>query len=124
MVLDRPSMKPTIKILALVFIGGAIGSALRYAIGIQLEDLAALVAVNSAGTFALGFVNARKRPDWVTNLFGVGFAGGFTTMSGVSVLLATASAVSIIPLLASVAAMVFAGIFSYWLGQAIGKERE
>jgi hypothetical protein len=31
---------------------------------------------------------------------------------------------SLIPLVAYVAAMIFAGIFSYWLGQAIGKERK
>ena len=124
MVLDRPSMKPSLKLLALAFVGGAIGSALRYAVGLQLDDLAALVAVNAFGTFALGFLNARKRPEWVTNLFGIGFAGGFTTMSGVSVLLTTVTLGSLIPLVAYVAAMIFAGIFSYWLGQAIGKERK
>jgi fluoride ion exporter CrcB/FEX len=80
-----------------VFIGGGLGSVLRYGVSIGLAwlslpsgylDLVATSVVNLAGAWFLGFVNGSgkfSRPS--SKLFwGTGFAGGFTTMSGLVVI--------------------------------------
>lgn len=114
-------MKFNLRLAALVFAGGALGSALRYWFGFQFEDdLWFLLAVNIAGTFALGLAQGNKNPpSWVNALFGTGFAGGFTTMSGVSLVLASAHFYALPMLYAYCFAMFIAAIGAYWLGQRI-----
>lgn len=80
-----------------VFVGGSLGTMLR----IFIADLAKLnlsgetaeyvylFVVNLLGAFALGVM--AKHPyftrQWCRDLWAVGFAGGFTTMSAISVII-------------------------------------
>lgn len=80
-----------------VFLGGSLGTMLRIFIAdlakLNLSGLTAeyvyLFVVNLAGAFALGVM--AKHPYFTRqscrDLWAVGFAGGFTTMSAVSVLI-------------------------------------
>lgn len=84
------------RLIALVAIGGALGSVARYGIAVALPDAAALngwpaatLMVNLVGAFALGFglealaQLGRETPlrRDVRLLGGTGFLGGFTTYS-------------------------------------------
>jgi fluoride ion exporter CrcB/FEX len=81
-------------LLLAIFLGGALGSALRYLVflGVESSSLTepeiALVAtsiVNLLGAFFLGVVQARNLPSSPKLAFwGTGVAGGFTTMSGLT----------------------------------------
>ncbi len=77
-----------------VFIGGSLGTLARYFIAEMVNDYHAgeaseltwLYIVNLLGAFFFGVV--AKHPAFATenrrNLWGVGFAGGFTTMSAIT----------------------------------------
>ena len=72
----------------LVFIGGGIGSVLRYAIGLCIGAAAfpwATLAVNVGGSFAIGlFGGWSERFGWSEAIglaLTVGLCGGFTTFS-------------------------------------------
>jgi CrcB protein len=85
------------QLLPLVFVGGALGTSLRYAIEILLGTLPQgqiLVTsfVNLLGAALLGFVSVNKLFASSTrqSFWGVGFLGGFTTMSGLAVITAGA----------------------------------
>jgi fluoride ion exporter CrcB/FEX len=81
-------------LLLAIFLGGALGSALRYLVFLGVEGSSltepeiALVAtsiVNLLGAFFLGVVQARNLPSSPKLAFwGTGVAGGFTTMSGLT----------------------------------------
>jgi fluoride ion exporter CrcB/FEX len=81
-------------LLLAIFFGGALGSALRYLVFLSVEGSSltepeiALIAtsiVNLLGAFFLGFVQARNLPSSPRLAFwGTGVAGGFTTMSGLT----------------------------------------
>ena len=69
--------------LALVAAGGLLGTAARYGLGVWVQSLWTIVAVNLAGSFALGLlihVGAGWPPEIRTAL-SVGVLGGFTTFS-------------------------------------------
>jgi len=82
------------KLLLAIFLGGALGSALRYLVFLGVEGSSltepeiALVAtsiVNLLGALFLGFVQAGNPPSSPKLAFwGTGVAGGFTTMSGLT----------------------------------------
>ena len=75
-----------------VFIGGALGSLLRYLLihtsKTLYSDIFVIFLINILGCFVIGFVYyiAIKRhkilSENITKLLSVGFAGGFTTFSG------------------------------------------
>jgi fluoride exporter len=74
-----------------VMVGGAIGAALRYLIGLPLAGRAwpwATLSVNVIGGFAMGVLAAlilRGQAGETARLFGgVGMLGGFTTFSAFS----------------------------------------
>ena len=79
--------------ISLVFIGGGIGSALRYGVGkwliskIDWSPIWATFSVNVVGSLLLGFLFAWVEKNQLTSLnplwllLGVGFCGGFTTFS-------------------------------------------
>jgi CrcB protein len=81
-------------LLLAIFLGGALGSALRYLVFLGVEGSSltepeiALVAtsiVNLLGAFFLGVVKARNLSSSTKLAFwGPGVAGGFTTMSGLT----------------------------------------
>ena len=105
-------MKLGNKLIAFTFLGGFIGTASRY-----LLDLIPGIAfanywvVNLVGAVAIA---AFKEINWFNTaerkaLFITGFAGGFTTMSGLSLLLFYAWQQVIYQLLAGVAIYLFTG---------------
>ena len=71
-----------------VFIGGAIGTLLRYAMTLSTDDIAfpiGTLLVNLVGSFMLGtftgWLLKRKVKEYMKVGFGTGLCGGFTTMS-------------------------------------------
>ncbi len=115
-------MKTNLKQVALVFLGGAIGTAARYAASITLPQIGMLFFVNLLGAAFLGLVNsAPVFESGSSKLFwGVGFAGGFTTMSGVALWMIGASgSAALAPL--TVIAMFALGVLAYLLGLRLGK---
>jgi CrcB protein len=108
-----------------VFIGGALGTMLRYflseAISVTAEfptgELIALTTVNLLGAHFLG-LTARLpyfQTLWCKWLWAYGFAGGFTTMSAVTLF------ADINGLTWEIFAMMFAGIASYGAGWHLGR---
>jgi fluoride ion exporter CrcB/FEX len=85
------------QLLPLVFAGGALGTLLRYTIEILLGTLPqgqiiVTSLVNLLGATLLGFVSVNKffSGPAKQSFWGVGFLGGFTTMSGLAVITAGA----------------------------------
>ena len=83
------------RLLPLVFLGGALGTSLRYLIeilvGVMPQGQIVLTSfVNLLGAALLGFVSVHKffASSNRQALWGVGFLGGFTTMSGLAVITA------------------------------------
>lgn len=106
----------------LTFLGGALGSSLRYLIGELTESQAiTLWIVNLLGALLLGFVHSSKitATTQLQAVLGTGFAGGFTTVSGLITfaLLAADGAFGL------AAIQVALGILTYWLGRIVGGER-
>jgi CrcB protein len=121
-------MKLTVKSMLLVFAGGALGSLLRFLIGEALDNLVALAVVNLLGAAFLGWINgsaAGAKPIFtgagVAQFWGAGFAGGFTTMSGLAMafVLLTATTQGILAISYLVAQFIF-GIFAYLGGYRAG----
>ena len=121
------------RVLLAVFFGGALGTLARFAVGlfvdgVDLENLAGqLVAtsvVNITGAFLLGVVHSigTSRTETWKAFFGPGLAGGFTTMSGLSLITAGselgASSVSYLYWIA-VSVQLAVGVLAYWLGKQI-----
>jgi CrcB protein len=85
------------QLLPLVFAGGALGTSLRYTVEILLGNLPqgqiiVTSIVNLLGAALLGFVSVHKyfSGQAKQSFWGVGFLGGFTTMSGLAVITAGA----------------------------------
>jgi fluoride exporter len=83
------------KLLPLIFIGGAFGTSLRYAIEIPLGvmpqgQILVTSFVNLLGATLLGYVAFHKYFSTSNRqaLWGTGFLGGFTTMSGLAIITA------------------------------------
>ena len=110
------------RLLLLTFLGGAIGSALRYLISQSADtNEIGLWIVNLTGALVLGFVHVSSafKSDNAQALLGTGFAGGFTTVSGLFVFAQLTPQGSY----AVLAAQIFVGILAYWLGRVVGGER-
>jgi CrcB protein len=85
------------QLLPLVFVGGAFGTSLRYSIEILVgtlpqSQIIVTSIVNLLGAAALGFVTSNRffASSTSQGFWGVGFLGGFTTMSGLAVITAGA----------------------------------
>ncbi|SES36648.1 fluoride efflux transporter FluC [Salipaludibacillus aurantiacus] len=81
-------MKSKLLVIAAVFAGGAAGTLLRYVINLQTITLLfplGTIIENLAGSLLLGFLTGwvlvKMVPSFVKEGLGVGFCGGFTTMS-------------------------------------------
>ena len=111
----------------LVFLGGALGTLLRYLVGGALEltlgaSLAgslSLLLVNVIGATLLGYTTTNKRfaSEDKRSFWSAGFCGGFTTMSGIALFLYNYP-----PLLAMPAAavMIGFGFIGFAAGATIG----
>lgn len=112
-------MMTSLKTLGLVFLGGALGSLARFAIGeMWLDEFWLLLTVNTLGSILIGCANAHPRlqSESAKAFVSIGFAGGFTTMSGLAVFIVSSgepwSALYIFVI----------GLFGYWLGTfALGR---
>jgi len=112
----------------MVFIGGAIGSMLRYLIHeitvgayeYPSSELIALSVVNLFGSYLLGLT--ARHPHFGSPqrraLFGTGLAGGFTTMSALTIFVDSEG------LSPEIAAMLFAGVFCYAIGWHQGRRAQ
>jgi CrcB protein len=118
--------------VAIVFVGGAVGTTARYLVGLFVPVVAnlplATLSVNLVGAFLLGLLLeglARRGPDHGSRLnlrllLGTGFMGGFTTYSSFAVetteLLGTGHVwLGIGYALLTVIAGFFAAMFGVWL---------
>lgn len=115
-------------LLFAIFLGGALGSLSRYAIwvgasqagvSVLIFDLVATSIVNIAGAAFLGFVHssAFRMSEKAKAFWGSGFAGGFTTMSGLALITAGSSlGLSEIGYLywLAVASQFVVGVLAYW----------
>jgi fluoride exporter len=111
----------------LIFLGGGLGSVSRYLLGGGLEltvgsafaGTLSLFLVNVAGAFFLGLVSFHPRfaSDDRKAFWGSGFAGGFTTMSGVALFLYQQAT---LPLTAVMFAL---GFLAFAAGVRIGKAK-
>jgi CrcB protein len=117
----------------LVGLGGGLGSAARYWLGVAIQERAdtlfpyGTLTVNILGSFAIGaiiaWVSARGdvRPELLVFLT-VGLCGGFTTMSAFSfdtVALVQHGALAVAA--ANVVVTIVACLAAVWLGQAAAR---
>ena len=106
------------RVAGLVFLGGAIGSMLRHVLHDYIagffefpqSEIIALSVVNLLGSYFLGLVT--RHPLFFGNMrqafFGTGFAGGFTTMSAVTMFIVVEDLTSDIALMLFGAVICFA----------------
>jgi CrcB protein len=120
----------TWKSIALVFAGGTLGTLLRFGLDITLGSLFAVAAVNIVGSAIIGWINSDPRTSLVgrRQFWAVGFAGGFTTMSGVALLTATGIAATFsagqsvsLQLFGFVFGIFAASLLAYWGAYALGE---
>lgn len=64
-----------------VAVGGALGSTLRYGVGLAVAGVAGTLLVNVAGSFLLGFLVTRTLPERVRLFAATGLCSSFTTYS-------------------------------------------
>ncbi len=115
------------KLLGYVFLGGVLGTMLRYLVFLALGSIAAvptteliaLFVVNLAGTYFLGLT--ARHPSFQTDsrrsFWGVGFAGSFTTMSALTLWMDSHN------IGVEVYVMVAAGLILYWAGFEAGRKK-
>ncbi len=71
--------------ILLVFVGGGVGSILRYLVQTLWGDLLGILAVNLVGSFLAGYLVSKYGANVEARLFLlVGLLGGFTTFSAFS----------------------------------------
>ena len=108
---------------AIVFCGGTIGVALRFALTalVPIESMWTTLAINLVGAFALGVLTAialRRGTERLRLLLGTGLLGGFTTYSAlafdVSVLAASGNWLWLVLAAASLVGG-FAAAFAGWM---------
>src|SRR5918998_602353 len=102
----------------LVALAGALGVLARYGLGNAVESIWTIVAINVAGSFALGvLVGSEWGSEQARTALGAGFLGGFTTFSTFSVqVVQDVDAGEPLRALAYVAASVVLGIMAAAVG--------
>lgn len=115
------------KDLLLVALGSALGGALRYscsfaAAGMNLHPVAATLTVNIAGSFLIGLVAGLCDKGGWQSFASVGFCGGFTTCSTLSLqsfrLLQSGKALQASAYMAGTLALC---LLATWAGLAVAK---
>lgn len=113
---------PSARILTLVFAGGALGAVTRGFITEFGSDPLEIFIANMVGAFILALsmtVPALSSPERQAFL-GSGFAGGFTTLSGVAII-AVLGKLSPDVAAEYIAFTIGFGLLAYWLGDAVGR---
>ena len=113
------------RMLGYVFLGGSLGTMLRYlifelineSISYPTGELIAIFTVNLIGSYFLGLTARHPvfQSENRSSFWGVGFAGGFTTMSAVTLF------VDYNFLTYEFAVMLFAGVILYGIGYRQGR---
>ena len=78
-------MRLSARIVVLTFVGGALGTLLRWSLSFAIDSsFWSIALVNLAGAFAIGFFNGHRyfHTDARRAIYSIGFCGGFTTLSG------------------------------------------
>jgi CrcB protein len=118
-------MQLTSKTIRLTFLGGAFGTLLRFALFVTLGDLVSVLIVNLIGSALLGWFNGNKKydTDEFSAFWKIGFAGGFTTMSGFAALMVLYT--QDLGVLAIIATIVItaASLVAYWLAFKIAQAK-
>jgi CrcB protein len=129
-------MNPLVRNIVAVFVGGLAGSFARLGltavsaalVGADLQPVT--LVINVLGSFVLGVVvgyRSSVMPDWVFNAVGIGFLGSFTTLSAVSIDVATsainAPAFGLSVSVAYAMANIVFGVFAAVVGLRMGKRR-
>lgn len=120
--MTRPRTAPGwLETFALVAVGGFAGANLRYGVSLLVSDLAATLAVNAAGSLALGFlvyVAAGTDPlsERARTVLTTGFLSSVTTYSTFAV---QTAGVSPVMMVANVAANYLLGFAGVVLGRAL-----
>jgi fluoride exporter len=124
-----------IKIVVLVFAGGAVGAVLREFAMLTVPNLAHgfpldILVANLLAAFLLGFVtalhNRRAVSDAVSSLIGTGLTGGLSTFSSFaygSTVLATASTQGVLVAFAYVVTSLVLGYIAVIVGMKLGAWR-
>ena len=113
-----------------VLVGGALGTAARALLQEAVPEWWLLLAINAAGSAALGVSVAAiaDAPAWLRHGLGAGLLGGFTSFSAVALASVTAAAASgglstVVPALPGILlalAMLGACLLAAWAGLALG----
>ena len=114
-------MRPTWRELVAVFTGGLLGTGARLAIDTLVGQPVSTLAINVAGSFALGLLVARlwsSAAPWLRAGLGAGLLGSFTTFSAVAV---TVVSLGLSWSAAAYLALTLAlGLAAAWAGLRIG----
>ncbi|MFC4320868.1 fluoride efflux transporter FluC [Litchfieldia salsa] len=113
-----------------IAIGGAAGSVARYLMQINLLPLAqfpvSTMIVNILGSLFLGMLTGIFQKihtkDWVKLTLGVGFCGGFTTMSTFSADIFQLFSISFLAVISYLFITLFGGLFFAFLGFSLGQQ--
>ncbi len=103
----------------LVALGAAVGAPLRFWMASWLDDDVPFgtLAVNVAGSFALGLLVALPVEGDAHALLGIGFCGGLTTYSAFAVQTVRLGRRGVAYAAATIALSVGAAALGFWLGQ-------
>ena len=117
-------MRPTWRELVAVFAGGLLGTGARLAIDTLVGQPISTLAINVAGSFALGLLVARlwsSAAPWLRAGLGAGLLGSFTTFSAVAV---TVVELGFSLTAAAYLALTLAlGLLAAWAGLRVGSRR-
>lgn len=113
----------------LVALGGALGSAARYGVGLAAMRLFGLgypwgtLIINAVGGLAMGVLAARLGPDQenLRLLLAVGVLGGFTTFSAFSLETMRLMEQGAAPAVLYITASVTLSVAACWAGFALGR---
>jgi fluoride ion exporter CrcB/FEX len=110
------------RILGLTFLGGALGALTRALVTNFGSDPLEILIANIVGAFILALamtlpvLNTPERQAFV----GSGFAGGFTTLSGVAII-AVLGKLSPEIAIEYISLTIGFGLLAYWLGDVVGR---
>ena len=111
--------------IRLTFLGGALGTLVRFALFFTFGDLLSVLFVNLVGAGLIGWLNGNKKydTDSLNALWKVGFCGGFTTMSGFAALILLYTQGLGWTALAFALLFTGLGLGAYWLTFKISRDR-
>jgi CrcB protein len=110
-------------VIRLTFLGGALGTLVRFALFFTFGDLPSVIFVNLVGAALIGWLNGNKKynTDELNALWKIGFAGGFTTMSGFAALIVLYTQGIGMVAIAFALLITVLGLGAYWFAFVISR---